>query len=139
MIVVADASPSCYLPLIGHVDLLQRLFGQVVIPQAVHDDLSAEGGPTTVRTSIAHPPSWLQLQYATTNPNALSLQWSPLMKARRQAEAIDWRQVGLVGHWDVVAFDEVAGIRVQKNSKATRTGQYGFVTVDLSRGHIECP
>ena len=35
------------------------------------------------------------------------------LKARRQAEAIDWRQVGLVGHWDVVAFDEVAGIRVQ--------------------------
>jgi predicted nucleic acid-binding protein len=48
MIVVADASPICYLLLIGHVDLLQRLFGQVVIPQAVHDKLSAEGRPTTV-------------------------------------------------------------------------------------------
>lgn len=42
MIVVADASPICYLLLIGYVDLLQRLFGQVVIPQAVHDELSAE-------------------------------------------------------------------------------------------------
>jgi predicted nucleic acid-binding protein len=61
MIVVADASPICYLLLIGHVDLLQRLFGQVVIPQAVHDKLSAEGRPTTVRTWSAHPPQWLQI------------------------------------------------------------------------------
>jgi predicted nucleic acid-binding protein len=48
MIVVADASPICYLLLIGYVDLLQRLFGQVVIPQAVHDELSAEGAPAIV-------------------------------------------------------------------------------------------
>jgi predicted nucleic acid-binding protein len=61
MIVVADASPICYLLLIGYVDLLQRLFGQVVIPQSVHDELSAEGAPTIVRTWIAHPPSWLQI------------------------------------------------------------------------------
>lgn len=61
MIVVADASPICYLLLIGYVDSLQRLFGQVVIPQAVHDELSAEGAPAIVRTWIAHPPSWLQI------------------------------------------------------------------------------
>jgi predicted nucleic acid-binding protein len=70
MIVVADASPIWYLLLIGYVDLLQRLFGQVVIPQAVHDELSAEGAPTIVRTWIEHPPSWLQIQYATTTPDA---------------------------------------------------------------------
>jgi hypothetical protein len=70
MIVVADASPICYLLLIGHVDLLQRLFGQVVIPQAVYNELSVEGAPTIVRSWIAHPPSWLQIQYATTTPDA---------------------------------------------------------------------
>jgi predicted nucleic acid-binding protein len=70
MIVVADASPICYLLLIGHIDLLQRLFAQVMIPQAVRDELSAEGAPAIVRTWIAHPPSWLQIQYATTTPDA---------------------------------------------------------------------
>jgi predicted nucleic acid-binding protein len=50
MIVVADASPICYLLLIGHAELLQKLFGQVVIPQAVRDELNAEGAPAIVRT-----------------------------------------------------------------------------------------
>jgi predicted nucleic acid-binding protein len=58
------------LLLIGHVDLLQSLFGQVVIPQAVHDELSAERSAGDDQTWIAHPPSWLQIQYATTNPDA---------------------------------------------------------------------
>jgi predicted nucleic acid-binding protein len=35
MIVVSDTSPICYLILVGQIDLLPRLYGQVVIPQAV--------------------------------------------------------------------------------------------------------
>ena len=48
MIVVANTSPVCYLELIGHLDLLSVLFGQIIIPQAVHDELAAEGAPPAV-------------------------------------------------------------------------------------------
>ena len=35
MVVIADTSPLNYLILIGHVDVLKELYGEVVIPRAV--------------------------------------------------------------------------------------------------------
>jgi len=35
MIAVADTSPICYLILIGEIDLLPKLFSQVLVPEAV--------------------------------------------------------------------------------------------------------
>jgi predicted nucleic acid-binding protein len=35
MIAVLDASPLCYLVLIGEIDLLPQLFSRVVVPQTV--------------------------------------------------------------------------------------------------------
>ncbi len=39
MIVVADTAPLNYLILIGHVDILESLYGEVVIPPAVQDEM----------------------------------------------------------------------------------------------------
>jgi predicted nucleic acid-binding protein len=39
MIVVADTAPLNYLILIGHVDVLEALYGEVVIPPAVQDEM----------------------------------------------------------------------------------------------------
>jgi hypothetical protein len=49
MIVVADTSPINYLILIDQIHVLQALFGQVVIPGAVHAELLAPRTPQTVR------------------------------------------------------------------------------------------
>lgn len=42
MIVVSDTTPLISLLKIERVDLLERLFGQVLIPQAVFDELTAD-------------------------------------------------------------------------------------------------
>jgi len=39
MIVVADTSPLNYLILIGHIDVLETIYGEVVIPPAVQDEM----------------------------------------------------------------------------------------------------
>jgi predicted nucleic acid-binding protein len=39
LLVVADTSPIFYLLSIDHIDLLQRLFGKVIVPDAVHTEL----------------------------------------------------------------------------------------------------
>ncbi len=39
MIIVSDTSPINYLVLIQEIELLPKLFGEVVIPQAVLDEL----------------------------------------------------------------------------------------------------
>jgi predicted nucleic acid-binding protein len=45
MVVIADASPLNYLVLIEQIDLLHRSFGEVLIPDAVIDELSRSETP----------------------------------------------------------------------------------------------
>jgi predicted nucleic acid-binding protein len=62
MIVVADASPLHYLVLIDHAHILEKLYGNVIIPQAVFDELSAANTPPKVKTWVSKRPSWLEVR-----------------------------------------------------------------------------
>ncbi len=42
MIVVSDTTPLISFLKIGHVDLLEKLFGRVLVPQAVYDELTVD-------------------------------------------------------------------------------------------------
>jgi predicted nucleic acid-binding protein len=64
VIVVSDTSPLCYLRLINQIDVLQALYGVVIIPQAVAKELSAPKTPSVVKDWLAVPPNWLQIQVA---------------------------------------------------------------------------
>jgi predicted nucleic acid-binding protein len=65
MIVIADTTPLNYLILIDQSGLLPRLYGRVLIPQGVYDELHQERTPALVRAWIAHPPAWLEVRQAT--------------------------------------------------------------------------
>jgi predicted nucleic acid-binding protein len=39
MIVVADTSPLNYLVLLGHIEILKKIYAEVVVPQTVLDVL----------------------------------------------------------------------------------------------------
>jgi predicted nucleic acid-binding protein len=62
MLVVSDTSPLCYLLLIDQIDLLPKIYGRVVIPQAVRDELADERSPQLVKSWIEQPPDWLEIQ-----------------------------------------------------------------------------
>ena len=61
-IVVADTFPLNYLVLINAVDLLPRLFSEVLIPTAVAAELSRPETPQSVRAWIAASPQWLRIK-----------------------------------------------------------------------------
>ena len=44
-LVIADTSPINYLLLIGHIDILPRLFERVIVPQIVRDELAHPKAP----------------------------------------------------------------------------------------------
>ncbi|KAB8315430.1 DUF3368 domain-containing protein [Tolypothrix campylonemoides VB511288] len=69
MIVVSDTSPICYLLLIDHIRILRELYGVVIIPQTVADELNASESPSVIRDWIAKPPDWLQIQPVETLQN----------------------------------------------------------------------
>jgi len=74
MIVVADTTPINYLIVIGYIDILESLYGSVVIPPAVQDEMLDPSAPASVRSWINNPPHWLEVRTpsrinAPLNPN----------------------------------------------------------------------
>jgi len=49
MIIIADTSPINYLVLTGFQELLPTLFGQILIPEAVLDELQSPATPPAVK------------------------------------------------------------------------------------------
>ena len=66
MLVIADSSPLIVLVNIGHVDVLPRLFGQIIIPPAVAQELASSTRPQAVRDFATMPPTWLRVQRPST-------------------------------------------------------------------------
>jgi predicted nucleic acid-binding protein len=62
VIVVADTTPLNYLILIEQVHVLPHLFGRVLIPPAVREELQQERTPPRVRDWMATPPTWLEVR-----------------------------------------------------------------------------
>lgn len=62
MLIVSDTGPLNYLVLIQHQNLLPTLFGEVVIPQKVHEGLQRDATPLAVRQWLAQPPDWLSIR-----------------------------------------------------------------------------
>lgn len=61
MLVVADTGPPHYLVLTGVIDLLPRLFGRMVLPDVVRDELHHVRAPEPVRRWIASAPGWIDV------------------------------------------------------------------------------
>jgi predicted nucleic acid-binding protein len=68
MIVVADTSPLNYLVLIGEADLLYRLYGRVLIPQAVLSELEHPETPLAVVEWVKRRPAWLEVRHVSVSP-----------------------------------------------------------------------
>ena len=62
MIVVSDSTPLHYLVLIDAISILLDLFGRVVIPQAVVDELQHVRTPSPVKVWMNDAPSWLEVK-----------------------------------------------------------------------------
>ncbi len=62
MIVVSDNSPINYLLLIGLIDILPELFGKVIIPNAVYEELCHPGAPQIVGDWVANLPEWVEVR-----------------------------------------------------------------------------
>ena len=75
MLVVSNTSPINYLLLIREIDILARMYGNVVIPHTVRDELLQSSSPAIVRNWASRMPSWLEVRSpansAEEGPSAL--------------------------------------------------------------------
>ncbi|MDJ0728979.1 MAG: DUF3368 domain-containing protein [Crocosphaera sp.] len=82
MIIISDTSPICYLVLIDCIELLPILDENVIIPQAVYQELQAEETPKVVKEWIENYPDWLVIRNIT---NASDSDLDKLDKGEREA------------------------------------------------------
>lgn len=71
MIVVSDTSPIANLIVVGQIDLLPQLFGSVVMPEMVYQELLANGENHLV-TQTVMVVDWLEVR-SVQDPSKVAL------------------------------------------------------------------
>ena len=128
MIVVADATPIHYLVLIGEADVLRALYGRVLIPSSVRNELLHSHAPPVVRDWIAHAPAWLDIRAPL--PAA-----DPVL-ARLDAGERDAIVLAEELSADLLVIDELKGRRVAEDRGLAVIGTLGVLRDAASLGLI---
>lgn len=127
-VVVSDTSPVRYLVLVNEADLLQKLYGRILIPQAVYAELQQAHTPDLVRLWIQSAPAWVEV-VSTNDVSSLNLVSSSLDEGERQAIALAFDLKA-----DLLLMDERAGIEEARRLGLAATGTLGVLVLGAERG-----
>jgi predicted nucleic acid-binding protein len=126
-LVIADTGPVNYLILIGHIELLPRMFEQVVLPAAVQTELSHSLAPPAVQRWIAVVPEWLEI--AQTPAVTLS---TGIHKGEAAAIAL-----AAAMRADLLLIDDRRGVRAARQQGLRVTGTLGLLDLAAERGLVD--
>jgi len=130
-LVVADTGPLNYLVLTGDIELLPKLFGRVLAPQAVCDELADRDAPAEVRAWIAQTPTWLEVrQDPDIRPDDAPAQ--KLDRGERAAVAL-----ALAVKADLVLMDDRDGATVARREGLVVIGTLGVLDLASRRAMID--
>jgi len=94
--IVADTSPLNYLVLIHQINLLPDLYGRVLTPESVLEELSAIETPQLVRNWATNLPEWIEVL-----PLALTVHSDAVLmderRGRQEAENRGLKPIGTLG------------------------------------------
>jgi predicted nucleic acid-binding protein len=127
MIAVADASPLNYLVLIGHVDVLPKLFDNVLVPAGVVRELQHTRTPARVAYWVSDPPSWVSVVRPHGTADALSL-------GAGEAEVL---AAGQEYHADVLLIDERCATTVARGLGMRSIGTLGVLALASEQGLLD--
>jgi predicted nucleic acid-binding protein len=124
-LVIADTSPINYLLLIRHIDILPALFGRVILPAAVWDELKHPKAPPVVRNWVGAPPSWVDVRPSSPLQDA-SLEGLDAGEGAAIALAIELQA-------DLLLMDDEEGVIVARGKGLTVTGTLGVLSLAAQR------
>jgi predicted nucleic acid-binding protein len=119
MIIVSDTSVLCYLILIEQIDVLRCLYGEIVIPTVVRDELLHPSAPSAVSAWASQSPEWVIVREAQSEPDAALA----VLDLGEQAAILlaEELQAGLV------LLDERRGRKIAKSRGLRVTGLIGVL------------
>lgn len=126
MIVVSDSSSLIAIAAVGHLDLLGRLYGEVIVPPAVWNEVTTPNRPGAGAVAQA---GWIRV-VPPSNPGALGFP-SPVGPGEAEAIAL---AVELAA--DVLLIDERRARKAALGLGLPVTGVLGVLLEAKSRGAI---
>lgn len=128
MRVITNTSPLLYLHLIGQLTLLERLYGQIITPQAVIDELDT-GRQQGYDTPDCKTYAWMQRETVPI-PNVLKL---VVNLGAGEAEAL---ALALLQPTDLVILDDALARQVAASQNIRHTGTLGVLIQAKQQGLI---
>jgi predicted nucleic acid-binding protein len=128
MIVVADTSPLNYLILIDEIHLLPALFGHVLLPRAVFQELQHPKTSSKVSQWVAQLPPWLEVRVVTSVPGDELMRLDP-----GEREAI---QLALELGIGTVLLDEADGRQLAEKLHLEVRGTLGILERGAKLGKV---
>jgi predicted nucleic acid-binding protein len=132
MLAVCNTSPLRYLIAVDQADLLAGLFGDILIPTGVAEELADKGAPLPVRQWIARPPSWLRIHTLHSAPDAELM--AALDRGEREAIQLITEQKA-----DVLIMDEWRGRAIAQRRAIPLIGALGVLGESYQRALIDHP
>jgi predicted nucleic acid-binding protein len=129
MIVVADASPLNYLIQIECEDALEKLYGRVLVPATVIEELRHPAAPVAVATWLKSVPNWIEVR-------RIAAKIDPALEVLDigEREAI---QLAEEQRADVLLIDERMGREEAKRRGIATTGTLGVLLAAGRRGLVD--
>jgi len=131
MIVVSDSSPLIGLAQIQRLELLQCLFGEIFIPQAVYDEVVIEGRKKGRDVQAVSTATWIRT-VVVSDPSSVGALLQELDKG--EAETIVLAQA-LSAEW--VLMDEKAGRRKLTQMGMNKIGTLGILLWAKRAGFLD--
>ena len=131
-VVISDTSPLRYLVLIGHAELLCALYAEVLIPEAVLNELIQPATPDAVRRWITYRPSWLEVVPLTASTALKSVSLADLDRGEHDSILL-----ALELKADLVLMDDREGVEEARRLGLSVTGTLGILDRASERGLIE--
>jgi len=131
MIVVSDTTPLISFLKIGHLDLFEKLFGKVFIPQAVYNELTVDGRFRQEAQQIEHS-TFIEVKLVK-NPGSVSILKRATGLDQGESEAIvlsDELEA------DVLLMDEVKGRAVSDEMGIRVMGTIGILMAAYERKEL---
>lgn len=128
MIIVSDTAPLRYLAVLGGLDWLPALFGEVVCPPEVLAECLHERASAPLRAWAASPPAWLRIHPVSEAARVLPIQVH--LDLGETAALCLAREL----HADLLLLDERRGRAVAASLGLAVTGTLGILVEAALRG-----
>jgi uncharacterized protein len=129
VIIVADTTPLSELAKVGHLNLIQDVFGEIVIPQEVYREVTTGDHPAVAIVKLA---TWIEVRSISDVQKLSILQRSTNLDLGECAAIVLTEEIGA----DQILLDDLDARRIAKARNLSVIGTIGTLILAKQRGVI---